>query len=416
MDDSGIQTVAQLRRFLAASKGWKFNGLSRLDKYAWIEGAVRRFKYFSLSKKDKGPVREYMMLATGFSRPQLNRLLGRKLYTGTLRAPAAKRNSFAATYTREDIELLAATDNAHGRLSGPATKAIFKRQFTDYGDKRFTRLKDISTSHIYNLRGSPAYRAKALMVGKTRSVNVSIGVRRKPSPGGKPGHLRVDTVHQGDQDGVKGVFNINLVDEVTQWEVVACAEAINEVWMDSVLEGAMSLFPFRIRGFHSDNGSEFINGHVAALLGRQLIAQSKSRSGRTNDNALVEGKNGSVIRKHMGYWHIAGRHAEAVNGFYLGVFNRYLNYHRPCGFATVLVDERGKRSRRYEVYQTPYEALKRIPEAGKYLKDGVTFEQLDTIAAAESDNECAERMQEEKRRLFSRVAGGMKSFKTRRQG
>ncbi len=416
MDDSAIRTVTQLRRFLAAAKGWKFRGLSRQDKYAWIDAAVRRFAYFSLSKKDKGPVREYMRLATGFSRPQLNRLLGRKLYTGTLRAPAAKHNKFAATYTREDIELLAGTDNAHGRLSGPATKAIFKRQFTDYGDKRFSRLKDISTSHIYNLRATPSYRAKALIVGKTRSVNIAIGVRRKPAPDGKPGHLRVDTVHQGDQDGVKGVFSINLVDEVTQWEVVACAEAINEVWMDSVLEGAMSLFPFRIRGFHSDNGSEFINNHVAALLGRQLIAQSKSRSGRTNDNALVEGKNGSVIRKHMGYWHIAGRHAGAVNEFYMGTFNRYLNYHRPCGFATVLVDGRGKRSRKYEVYQTPYEALKKIPEAWKYLKDGVTFEQLDRVAAAESDNECAERMQEEKRRLFSRVAGGMKSLKTRRQG
>lgn len=414
MDDSAVLTVAQLRKFLLAAKGWKFKGLSRLDKYAWLEAAVRRFTYFSLTKKDKAPVREYIMLATGFSRPQMNRLLQRKLLNGNLEATGGKRNRFAATYTLEDVELLAETDNAHERLSGPATKAILAREFAIYGDKRFTRLKDISSSHIYNLRGSPAYRAKSLTLGKTKAVNVAIGVRCKPNPDGKPGHLRVDTVHQGDHEGAKGVYNINLVDEVTQWEVVACVEAINEVWMDSLLGNAMTLFPFRIRGFHSDNGGEFINGRVATMLGD--IAQTKSRSGRTNDNALVEGKNGSVIRKHMGYWHIAGRHAADVNGFYMGIFNRYLNYHRPCGYATISVDERGKRTRTYDTYQTPYEALKKIPDAADYLKDGVTFEALDKLAAAESDNECAKRMQEEKKRLFRRVLKDEKAHKTGRHG
>jgi hypothetical protein len=414
MDDSLVQTVAQLRKFLQAAKGWKFKGLSRPDKYAWIETAVRRFAYFSLAKKDKAPVRKYIMLATGFSRPQMNRLLQRKLLNGNLEAPGRKRNRFAPTYTREDVELPAETDNAHERLSGPATKAILIREHEVYGDKRFGRLKCISSSHIYNLRGSPAYRAKALTLGKTKAVNIAIGVRRKPNPDGKPGHLRVDAVRQGDYEGAKGVYNINLVDEVTQWEVVACVEAISEAWMDSVLENAMTLFPFRIRGFHSDNGGEFINGRVAAMLGD--IAQTKSRSGRTNDNALVEGKNASVIRKHMGYWHIAGRYAADVNGFYMGIFNRYLNYHRPCGYATVSVDERGKRTKTYEVYQTPYEALKKIPDAGDYLKDGVTFEALDKLAATESDNDCAKRMQEEKKRLFRRVLQGKNTTKSGRQG
>ncbi len=406
MDDSEILTIPRLRRFLAASRGWKFKGLSRADKYAWLETAVHRFAYHTLCRKDKGPVRRYIMLATGFSRAQMNRLLNRKLLNGSLAKAPGKRHRFATTYTTKDIELLAETDNAHGRLSGPATQAIFLRQFRDYDEKGFERLKDISSSHIYNLRAAPAYRAKALTTGKTKSVNVAIGVRRKPDPKGKPGHLRVDTVHQGDRDGVKGVYNINLVDEVTQWEVVTCVEGISEAWMDYVLENALTLFPFRIRGFHSDNGGEFINGRVAGMLGRQVVAQTKSRSCRTNDNALVEGKNGSIIRKHMGYWHIAGRHAGKVNGFYMGVFNRYLNYHRPCGFATVSVDAKGKRSQKYETYLTPYEALKRIPNACAYLKGGVTFEQLDRLAAAESDNACARRMQEEKRRLFSRVLGG----------
>jgi hypothetical protein len=403
MNDSGIVTLEQLRRFLLASKGWKFKGLSRKEKYRWIEDIARKFGYFSLGKADKGPVRKYIMLVTGFSRPQMNRLLARKLYAGEIKEIIGHRNRFHTIYTRGDIELLAETDNLHERMSGPATKVILRRQHEQFNDARFERLKWISSTHIYNLRESPVYKAKAITVGKTKSVQNSIGVRGKPDPDGKPGHLRVDTVHQGDLEKAKGIYSLNLVDEVTQWEVVACVEGINEDWMDEVLNAAMTLFPFRIRGFHSDNGSEFVNKQVAKMLGEQFIRQSKSRSGRTNDNALVEGKNASVIRKHMGHWYIARDYAPVVNRFYMGKFNVYLNYHRPCGFATVTVDSKGKRHRKYDVYQTPYEALKKLPEAAQYLKDGVTFEQLDRIAMAESDNECAKQMQKKKLELFRKV-------------
>lgn len=403
MNDSGIITLDQLKKFLKAAKGWKFKGLNREGKYRWIEDIVRRFSYFSLSKKDKGPVREYVMLATGFSKPQMDRLLAKKLFKGEIKAGWGERNRFPVIYGKADIELLAETDNLHERLAGPATKTIFERQFSWFNDNRFVRLKDISVAHIYNLRKKPAYRVKALTVGKTQAVQVAIGERRKPNPEGKPGHLRVDTVHQGDRDKVKGIYHLNLVDEITQWEVVACVEGINEAWMDEVLEDAITMFPFRIRGFHSDNGGEFINAKVATMLGNQFIKQSKSRSGRTNDNALVEGKNGSVIRKHMGYWHIERRHAAEVHRFYMGQFNTYLNYHRPCGFATITTDRKGRRHKNYDIYQTPYEAFKKLPNAEQYLREGVTFEQLDKIAMAQSDNECARLMQKEKQKLFKKV-------------
>ena len=66
----------------------------------------------------------------------------------------------------------------------------------------------------------------------------------------------------------------------------------------------MEQFPFPILGFHSDNGSEFINHTVAKLLNKLLIEQTKSRPRHSNDNGLVERKNGAVIRKHMGFDHI----------------------------------------------------------------------------------------------------------------
>ena len=212
-----------------------------------------------------------------------------------------------------------------------------------------------------------------------------------------------------------------MVDAVTQWEIVLCVEAISEAHLAPLLAIALGMFPFLIVNFHSDNGSEFINGVIAKLLNKLLIEQTKSRSGRTNDNALVEGKNGSVIRKHMGYWHIEQRHAPLINQFYMEHFNTYLNFHRPCGFATVTVDARGKRSKKYETYQTPHERLKALVNAArskplepeKFLRAGVSLEALDGIAAKQTDNESARGMQEAKDRLFKKLGAQGRSLMAR---
>ncbi|MGH7441104.1 MAG: integrase [bacterium] len=403
MDDSRITTLEQVRDILKAPAELRLKGLTRPQRYAWIEQTLKRFDYFFLGKKGKGLLRAYMARLSGYSRAAITRLISRWVKEGSLRHVGARRHRFPVKYTILDRELLAQTDNAHGRLSGPATRRILQRQYFVYGDKRFERLKDIPSSHIYNLRQSRTYLLRAQTFKRTKSTGVSIGTRRRPDPQGRSGYIRVDTVHQGDLDGEKGVYHVNLVDEVTQWEVVICVETISEAHLLPVLAAALAAFPFSLHGFHSDNGSEFINGRVAKLLNKLLVEQTKSRSGRTNDNALVEGKNGSVIRKHMGYWHIEQRHAPLINDFYQEHFNVYLNFHRPCGFATVTVDEKGRRHRKYETYQTPYECLKSLPKATKRLRPGVSFKALDELAAGQSDNESAKRMQEAKDRLFKQI-------------
>ena len=404
MDDRRVSRVEEIREFLKTTKKAAFKGLSRGDKYAWIEEVVKRFKYFELRKKERGLVKAYLRRMSGFSCAQMTRLISR-LGRGEklIDKSAARRNSFAEKYTKKDRELLAATDNAHGRLSGPATKALFERQYEVFKDERFSRLKDISSSHIYNLRGNRSYLMRAKTFSKTRAASSAIGIRRRPEPQGLPGQVRVDSVHQGDKDKEKGVYHINLVDEVLQWEIVLCVEKISEAYLLPMLEEALLSFPVIVLGFHSDNGSEYINGKVAKLLNKLLIEQTKSRSGRSGDNALVEGKNGSVIRKHMGYWHIEQKYAPLINEFYREHFNDYLNFHRPCGFATVTMDGRGKWRRKYETYQTPYERLKFVDPKGKCLREGVSFKSLDEKAFKRSDNEAADEMQRAKERLFRRV-------------
>lgn len=418
MNDSRLVSIAQIKEFAKVSQNIEFRGTSRKEKYEWIGEVLSKFGYFSQKKKDKSVLKTYMMQMTGFSDAQITRLIGKKRKIGKIVADTTRRHKFARIYTPEDVGRLIDTDKAHDRLSGPATKRIFQRAYEIFGDVKFERLKNISAAHIYNLRGTRQYISWAKFFTKTKPAPVNIGKRRKPNPEGKPGYLRVDTVHQGDLDKEKGVYHINLVDEVTQWEIIGAAEKISEEYLKPILKAALSQFPFRIYGFHSDNGSEYINKVVAELLNKLLIEQTKSRSRHTNDNGLVESKNGSIIRKHMGYWHIPQRHAEAINRFYENYFNPYLNYHRPCGFATETISEKGKIKKAYDVYLTPFEALKTRLNASNFLKDGITPEKLDKIAKERSDNEFAASMQKAKVELFSAIGGsasGRKSFNQKLQ-
>jgi transposase InsO family protein len=398
-------SLEQIRVFLEASEELVFAARNRQEVYGWVSRILIEQEYASLKRDCKGLVRRYIAKMTGMSRAQLTRLIGKYAATGEVKACHARRNRFPRQYTAEDIELLAMVDEAHESLSGPATVKILYRELHDYGDRRFERLAAISVAHLYNLRKSRAYRERRIRYEKTRPVQVAIGERRRPDPQGRAGYLRVDTVHQGDMDGVKGVYHINAVDEVTQWEVVGAAAQISEAWLLPVLEAMLSQFPFRIRGFHSDNGSEYINHTVAKLLNKLLVEQTKSRPRHSNDNGLAEAKNGAVIRKHLGYGHIACAHADAIQSFYTEHFNPYLNFHRPSGHAEIVTDRKGKQRRIYSWYATPWEMLRQLPGLARYLKEGVTTEELNRQAREQTDTQAATAMQRAKSELFQKIYG-----------
>ena len=402
MQNAEALTGPQISEFLKGCEGIEFTGQSRAEVYGWTERMLVVQEYGAQLKKQRGAIRNYLSKVTGLSLPQITRLIRSYVETGRVAAQPCPRSRFPSKYTGRDVTLLADVDRVHERLSGPATQRIMKREYEEFGKAEFVRLAGISVSHLYNLRHSLGYRKQAAVFEPTRPSAVSIGERRKPDPLGRPGFLRVDTVHQGDWDGAKGVYHINAVDTVTQWQVVGCVSKISERFLLPVLEAILHQFPFRILGFHADNGSEYINHAVALLLEKLLVEFTKSRACRTQDNALVEGKNGAIIRKHIGYGHIPAEHAEALQKFYAAHLNPYLNFHRPCGFATVSLDARGKRIRQYKLedYATPYQKLKSLPEAADYLKEGIGLEQLDRIAATMSDTEFAKKMSAAKGKLL----------------
>lgn len=409
MNDSHIVSLNQVEENIATVTIPIFSFESHEKAYAWVDQILDRFSYHSrgknrLSKKEKMSIRKYIQMYTTYSRSQITRLIKEKKENGTLKyGKGKKRNSFKKIYTKEDAELLAEADNAYRRMSGNAMRKTFKDEFELYGKKDYERLAQISHGQFYRLRGSLDYKEKSITIGRTISVNCSIGIRKKPQPDGKPGYIRADTVHQGDFEGVKGVYHVNLVDEVTQWEILFCVESITEGSMAYVVEQALKLFPFNIIGFHSDNGGENINGSVSEVLQKQFIEQTKSRSGRCNDNALIECKNGSVVRKHMGRWHMPKFEARKINAFFRDFFNHFLNFHRMCAYPTIVVSDDGKKKKIYEETMTPCQKLLSIKNVKTYLREGMTVEILKEKMKKHSHIEFAKIMSVAKQKLFAAI-------------
>ena len=404
MNEAKLETIEQIQEFLSGTAEVTFsipNDESTLR--AFVAAVIKRFSYFRRRKGHRGVLLAYLRRLTGYSRQHLSRLLVQYRDTRSLKPRVrASRTSFTRHYGPAEVALLAETDSLHDTLSGPATKVLLLRALTLFGDTRLARLAQISVSHLYNLRASEPYRKLRIVCRGTRPSPVVIGVRKAPAPQGVPGYIRIDTVHQGDQDGMKGVYHINAVDIVTQWELVAAVEHISEAYLLPVIALLLNGFPFTIRGFHSDGGSEFVNYETAKLLDKLRVEFTRSRPRHTNDNALAECKNGAVIRKIMGYSHIPQKYATAINDFYVEALNPYLNFHRPCFFAVDTTDANGKirKTYPYEQIMTPWERLKTIPEYETFLKYGVTAQALELQANEMSDNAAAKKVQLARKQLF----------------
>jgi len=403
MSIENLETIEALEAFLQGNQPVAFTVLgNKVERYNFIRKTLVKLNYMNLSKKDKGIVIQYLLKMTTYSRQQLTRLIKKYTKTGKINWMPCRSNGFTKIYTDNDIILLAKTDELHDTPCGHAVKKLCERAHDVFDDKAYQRLAKISVSHLYNMRDSKHYKRQRRTFTKTKPKQVAIGERRKPHPEGKPGYIRIDTVHQGDQDKVKGVYHINAVDEVTQFEIVCSVEKISEQYLMPALEQLLESFPFTILGFHSDNGSEYINRRVAKLLQKLFIEFTKSRSRHSNDNALAESKNGSVVRKIFGYTHIAQKWAPEINKFNRDYLNPYINYHRPCLFSKTITDTKGKQKKVYpfEKMMTPYDKLKSLADVEQHLKPEVNLAELDEYALKMSDNEAANCLQKARQKLF----------------
>ncbi|MFL9999314.1 integrase catalytic domain-containing protein, partial [Paraburkholderia sediminicola] len=229
-----------------------------------------------------------------------------------------------------------------------------------------------------------------------------------PMPENRPSFIRIYSVHQGNFKGRQGIYHINAVDCVTQWEVVATVPNLTREHMLPVLRAMLEQFPFRILGFHLDGGTEYVNYEVARMLEQARIDFTRSRTRQCNDNALAESKNGNVVRRQFGYSYIPAERTILFNDFCRAHLNPFLNFHRPCLFGTEVPDSRKpgrtRRVHRHDYVTTPREKFASLPEADSFLRDGITFEGLMEQARSLIDIEAARQVREARESMLRQVA------------
>lgn len=406
MNLDSLETLEQIEEFLSGTQLVAFGIAStKLEGYDWLQKTLIKWRYQTRSRRERGLLMRFMTRVSGYSPAQLKRLIKQQRDTGTITHRPARNNGFKRQYTDADVRLLARIDNLHGTPSGGVSKKLCERAFHRFGSTEYERLSAVSVAQVYLMRKTRHYQLKHLTHTKTNPTKVAIGERRKPYPEGQPGYIRIDTVHQGDLDKQKGIYHINAIDEVTQFEVLATVVAISERFLIPALAQLLTQFPFALKGFHSDNGSEHVNHQVAELLEKLRIEFTKSRARHSNDNALAESKNAAVVRKLYGHAHIPKHWAGKINALNQQEVYRYLNFHRPCYFPVVETDEKGKQRKRYpyEAMMTPYEKLTTLEDWQGYLKSDITVKQLEAFSNEMTDNEAVEQLEKARHALFKTI-------------
>ena len=255
-------TLEQMREFLAASEELVFTLSGRGEIYNLVERTLGRQQYLGLPKKDKGVVRHYLSKLSGTQSAADHSPDSAVSPKRRGAAAAAAAAAFPHPLHARRHRLAGSGRRGARRALGPggAAHSVAGILRLPQGGLSAAGL-DLFLPHL-QLAARAAYRQHHVHHTKTRARAVSIGERRKPDHRGRPGYLRVDTVHQGDTSTRRGLHHINAVDALTQWQIVGCCQTISESHLIPVLEAMLHQYPFRIEGFHSDNGSEFINYRV----------------------------------------------------------------------------------------------------------------------------------------------------------
>ena len=147
-DPQRLQTLDQVREFLAGSRPLDLQPQTRAEAFAFVAETLQRFDYRCQGKANKGLIRRFLSKVIGLSRAQVTRLLHQHRTTGAIADRRRPRRPFPRRYTKADIGLLAEVDALHGTLSGPATRQLCVRALHLFGDPRFERLAAVSASMV----------------------------------------------------------------------------------------------------------------------------------------------------------------------------------------------------------------------------------------------------------------------------
>jgi len=281
------------------------------------------------------------------------------------------------------------------RLYGPEVMSVVERVWEEAGYPWSLRLKAIirlwwpwirkryrltSAQETLLLRVSPRTIDRALE-GKKREMRRRIYGRTKPGTLLRhqipikcehwdvqtPGYLELDTVsHSGENASGLFAYSFNLTDIGSTWVETRSVLGKGEEGILKAFREMSEALPFPVKAIDADNGSEFINRRLVDHCDRENIEFSRSRPYKKDDNAHIEQKNWTHVRKLIGWDRYDTPEAvRAMNDLYAHELRLSMNLFQPS-VKLIRVDRRGSRkTRRYDTPQTPLDRLAAMPGADR---------------------------------------------------
>ncbi len=199
----------------------------------------------------------------------------------------------------------------------------------------------------------------------------------------KPGFVEVDLVgHDGGILRGDFLYTLDATDVHTGWTETRAVRNKAQVWVFDALTHIRRRLPFNLLGIDSDNGSEFINGHLMRYCEREKITFTRSRPYRKNDNCFVEQKNYSVVRRAVGYLRYdTEKELKTINRLY-AILRLYTNFFQPSMKLIEKTRTGSKVTKKYSKPATPYQRIIQSNDISESVKASIMkeYEQLNPAA------------------------------------
>lgn len=286
-----------------------------------------------------------------------------------LRRPRPRRRSPRGfTYSARMLSILIAVWRAAGYPWSVRLKALlpvwlpWMRRHFRLAPQIECELLGISARQIDRRLASQKRKIRRRLYGRTKPGTLlkhQIPIRTTHWDVTEPGYVEVDLVpHSGDSASGEFIFSLNITDILTGWVETRAVMGKGQSRVLAALEEICAVLPFTLKGLDSDNGGEFINAHLVCFCEQHGIQFTRGRPYKKDDNAHIEQKNWTHVRKVMGWERYDTSHAlNAMNQFYRGSWSVMMNLFQPSIKLKTKVRQGSRLIRRYDVPQTPLDRL-----------------------------------------------------------
>ena len=348
-------------------------------------------RYGSATKKEKSMILQEFCLNTGYEHKYAIKKLRNAFLQPAKKIEKQKRNKkskymlIKATIKELwDVADFPSATRLYSMLPELVKTGILYEEIHPNNEQQLL-LSQISISSIDRMLQSEIRTRRRRINGQTKpgslKYNIPFAIDNKVT---KPGVLEIDlVVHCGTSAMGEFINTLNATDSITFWYEAEAIMGKSQRAVEQAMEEIEKRLPYPLTGIDSDNGTEFINGNMKRYADRRNITFTRSRPYQKNDNAHIEQKNFTHVRKIIGYARMDTKEQQdMMNDLYRNELRLYINFFQPS--QKLIRKERigSKIKRVYDIPKTPYQRVLESKDISDEVKRKLTkqYETLNPFA------------------------------------